>query len=252
MNVTCSSCETIFRVDPAKVPADGVRARCSACFGVFWVGPPAPVNEPVAPADAEVVESPAPPPPAPVEARPPEPPSAPRWSGAPPPAVSPAARPTERSFPRPAVARPALGPAVPPGVARPARVEAPSPPPTSTPRVAPAAVASAPVAPAPVLPARPPAATGADRRRINPFLSQDPEAKARRLARALISDMVVYHPAKRREGLQGGSLKALFQEEIRKSWDEYVDQVGLRMAESTPFFHDALNEILADGKVLFP
>lgn len=88
--------------------------------------------------------------------------------------------------------------------------------------------------------------------RVNPFLSQDPGAKARRLARALISDMVVYHPAKRREGLRNGSLKQLFDEEIRKSWEEYVDQVGPDVAESTPFFNQALNEILADGQALFP
>jgi L-amino acid N-acyltransferase YncA len=87
---------------------------------------------------------------------------------------------------------------------------------------------------------------------VNPFLSQDPAARARRLARALISDMVVYHPAKRREGLATGALKALFEEEIRKSWEEYVDQVGRELAESTPYFNDALNEILADGRAVFP
>ncbi|MGE0555881.1 MAG: hypothetical protein AB7R55_20815 [Gemmatimonadales bacterium] len=64
--------------------------------------------------------------------------------------------------------------------------------------------------------------------------------------------MVVYHPAKRREGLEGGNLKTLFEEEIRKSWEEYVDQVGQPLAESTPFFNEALNEILADGQSLFP
>ncbi|MBM4189030.1 MAG: hypothetical protein FJ206_17155 [Gemmatimonadetes bacterium] len=37
MNVSCTSCQTVFRVDPAKVPAGGVRARCSVCRGVFWV-----------------------------------------------------------------------------------------------------------------------------------------------------------------------------------------------------------------------
>jgi hypothetical protein len=106
--------------------------------------------------------------------------------------------------------------------------------------------AGAPVAgvPAPQPPAR--------KRRSNPFLSQDPEAKARRLARALISDMVVYHPGKRKEGLQNGSLKSLFDEEIKKSWEEYVDQVGKELAESTPFFNEALNEILADGRAVFP
>jgi hypothetical protein len=76
-------------------------------------------------------------------------------------------------------------------------------------------------------------------------------AKARRLARALVSDIVVYNPAKRRDGLRDGSLKALFEEEIRKSWEEYVDQVGRDLADSTTFFTDALNEILADGQRVF-
>src|SRR5690606_10243180 len=83
------------------------------------------------------------------------------------------------------------------------------------------------------------------------FLSQDPGQKARRLARALISDMVVYHPAKRREGLRDGTLKTLFEEEIKKSWEEYTDQVGQAVADSTTHFKDALNEILADGRQIF-
>jgi len=37
MNVQCPSCSTTFRVDPAKVPAGGVRARCSVCAAVFPV-----------------------------------------------------------------------------------------------------------------------------------------------------------------------------------------------------------------------
>jgi len=122
----------------------------------------------------------------------------------------------------------------------------------------PAAAASPPVAPAPVPPlaaptpvARPPAAAAAGSRPVNPFLSQDPSLKARRLARALISDMVVYHPAKRQEGLRDGTLKELFDEEIKKSWEEYADQVGRDVADSTPYFREALNEILAGGRQIF-
>ncbi|HET8649495.1 MAG TPA: hypothetical protein VFL95_05610 [Gemmatimonadales bacterium] len=88
-------------------------------------------------------------------------------------------------------------------------------------------------------------------RPVNPFLSQDPAAKARRLARALISDMVVYNPAKRKDGLRDGNLKELFDEEIRKSWEEYTEQVGTELAESTPYFREALNEILAEGRPVF-
>ena len=86
---------------------------------------------------------------------------------------------------------------------------------------------------------------------INPFLKNDPSTKAKRLARALVSDMIAYLPAKREEGQRDGTLKQLFREEIKKSYEEYVDQVGEALAESTPFFRDALNEILAGGKIIF-
>lgn len=202
MNVSCTTCETVFRVDPAKVPAGGVRARCSVCGGVFRVpgGDGAPLPAAVAaPAPPAPRAAPAPPPPAP---RP----------------VIPAAPPA-----------PAAVPVRPPAAA-------PSPPP-------------------PAAPVRPPVAAGAagaPRRAVNPFLSQDPQVKARRLARALVSDIVVYHPEKRRDGLRDGTLKLLFEEEIQKSWEEYAEQVGAELARSTPYFHEALNEILADGQPIFP
>ncbi|HEV8598236.1 MAG TPA: hypothetical protein VGQ69_02650 [Gemmatimonadales bacterium] len=145
-------------------------------------------------------------------------------------------------------------PAATPPQSRTAVPETPSP---GGPRPGPAVSPAAPVPPAaapphrrtatPEAPARPAAP-----RPSNPFLSQDPKARARRLARALVSDIVVYHPAKRRDGLRDGSLKLLFEEEIRKSWEEYVDQVGRELAESTSFFTDALNDILADGQPVFP
>jgi peptide chain release factor 2 len=80
---------------------------------------------------------------------------------------------------------------------------------------------------------------------------QDPKQKARRLARALISDMLVYHPEKRQQGIRDGTLRQLFKDEIEKSWQEYVEQVGADMAQSTPFWTEALNEILAGGHKLF-
>ena len=175
------------------------------------------------------------PPPVPQQApapyAPPAPYSAPRAA---PPAVAPG------SLPPPGA--PAYRPATPPA---PAFRPAPAPPAAAP--VAPAAYS----APAPPTPGTQPAAPSS-RRPTNPFLSQDPQARARRLARALVSDIVVYHPAKRRDALRDGSLKLLFEEEIRKSWEEYVDQVGRELADSTTFFTDALNEILADGQPVFP
>ena len=86
---------------------------------------------------------------------------------------------------------------------------------------------------------------------INPFLNNDPNQKAKRLARALVSDMVAYLPQKREQGLNSGTLKTLFREEIMKSYEEYVDQVGKEFADTTTYFQDALNEILAGGKRVF-
>ena len=37
MNVTCPNCASVYRVDPAKVPEAGVRARCAVCSAVFAV-----------------------------------------------------------------------------------------------------------------------------------------------------------------------------------------------------------------------
>jgi hypothetical protein len=90
-----------------------------------------------------------------------------------------------------------------------------------------------------------------ERKPINPFLANDPNQKAKRLARALVSDMLAYHPGKRDEGLANGTLKQIFREEIKKSYEEYVDQIGRDFAESSTHFQDALNELLAAGKRMF-
>ena len=91
----------------------------------------------------------------------------------------------------------------------------------------------------------------AGRRPINPFLNADPGQRARRLARALVSDLVAYHPQKREEGLKDGTLRQRFRDEIKKSYEEYVEQVGRDLADGTPHFQDALNEILGGGRKLF-
>jgi hypothetical protein len=96
----------------------------------------------------------------------------------------------------------------------------------------------------------PGAAPGA-RSPINPFLANDPNAKARRLARALISDLITYFPQKRDEGIRDGTLKEIFKEEIKKSFQEYSDQVGKEFADSTDHFRNALNDILAGGNQIF-
>jgi predicted Zn finger-like uncharacterized protein len=292
MNATCPGCRTVYRVDPAKVPEGGVRARCSVCRTVFSVGAAQPDAAERNPAPAVAVA-------APVER--PAPPAAAAWPGppaevagstgpparapVPPPAAAPVPPPAAPVAPRvsaPAVPRPSA-PVVPPAGAPP-RLSAPAPfvrpytaPPPGAPAAPPRAEPRQPAAPPPVRPrvaetpspVEPPTLVtpgvrvaraegetrttiaGTPGRIINPFLVQDPQVKARRLARALISDMVSYHPAKRAQGLKDGTLKDIFREEIKKSYEEYVLQVGEGVANSTTHFQDALNEILAGGQKVF-
>jgi len=226
MNVSCPDCRSIFRVDPAKVPPSGVRARCSVCSGVISI--PAPTGQTTAPDGGE--RPAAPPPESGSQDRPR---SAPAGQGGwdPPPFGSASQR------------APAAPPALPAasGLSAPPFVPSGSPPrPPTTPRP----------------PAKPPgaipvAADGGPRRPLNPFLSKDPNQRAKRLARALVSDIITYHPAKHAEGLRDGTLKQLFREEIKKSFEEYIAQVGQQLAESTTYFQEALNEVLAAGKKIF-
>jgi hypothetical protein len=94
-------------------------------------------------------------------------------------------------------------------------------------------------------------APAAGRRPINPFLNKDPNLRAKRLARALVSDIITYQPAKHAEALREGTVRELFKDEIRKSYEEYTAQVGQPLAESTPYFQEALNDVLGAGKKIF-
>ena len=323
MNVSCPECRSIFRVDPSKVPAAGIRARCSVCGGIITVGAGGSIDEEFGVGQAtsrpeaselamESRPSATPPLPAAVETQLTEmkAPPPPQATEAPTPSTSAPEFPTSRvatpAAPTPAIPAPVVTPAPPP---KPVFARALTPPasaPTTT-RRAPIGPASAsgmaarpPIAPRPSgtgpiavvrpsgaaplmppsgqrpavappsVPLRPsigappsggdqaattasatPAAPTPPRTPINPFLANDPNAKARRLSRALVSDLVTYFPQRREEGLRDGTLRELFQEEIKKSREEYVDQVGREFADSTTHFQDALNEILAAGRKIF-
>lgn len=83
------------------------------------------------------------------------------------------------------------------------------------------------------------------------FGAQDPDTRARRIARALVSDIIAYSDLDVEASRGSGSLRADFREDILKSWEEYVEQVGEDFAKTTPFFRDALNDILAQGEPVF-
>jgi predicted Zn finger-like uncharacterized protein len=281
MNVSCPDCRSIFRVDPAKVPPAGVRARCSVCGGVISIPAPTGVNTPPSgaqrtpPASSEAAQTPS--------RSTPQAKSS--WNSAifgEPAATAPAPRATDtpvtpRPRPEPVERSTAAATATPPsptsGLPEFAAPQTPAHPPFRpsglparpvTPP-APSQTAAAPFVPSPapttVTPPRgagtPPASaapTSGDagaRRPLNPFLSKDPNQRAKRLARALVSDIITYHPAKHAEGLRDGTLKQLFREEIKKSFEEYIAQVGQPLAEGTTYFQEALNEVLAAGKKIF-
>lgn len=339
MNVACPQCTSVFRVDPAKVPAGGVRARCSVCSGVINVPEPS-FEEPVTAATGWQgsggsgwgrVPTPeggwTPPPPAPS----PTPPRTEHVGGtAQPRSISPSAptaapQPQARSTPQQASAwgtppaqrgggwgdwpSPTAGPNAAPAApasadpwgdfgVNPLVPEMPSaayshPAPLQPSHATPPTPAAAPEEPAETwgpeadadagavagaeaaiseaepqgygeevggaVEAAPTSATeepveergGADVGHVNPFLRRDPHERARRLARALASDIVTYYPEKHAEGIRDGNLRELFREEIKKSYDDYVSQVGAELARSTNYFQDALNEVLAGGKRLF-
>jgi predicted Zn finger-like uncharacterized protein len=287
MNVSCPDCRSIFRVDPARVPPSGVRARCSVCSGVISI--PAPTGQTTPPSGSG---RPATQPPESGSQDRPRPAPAAQGGWDPPPLGStalraPAAPPAQRQAPPPpplprAAELPAAPQPRPESIERASVTATATPPspssglPEFTPRspappVAPPAspVASGPSAPPlvpssgstrPPTPTRPPAkppgaspaaGDGGPRRPLNPFLSKDPNQRAKRLARALVSDIITYHPAKHAEGLRDGTLKQLFREEIKKSFEEYIAQVGQQLAESTTYFQEALNEVLAAGKKIF-
>ncbi|MDO8503054.1 MAG: zinc-ribbon domain-containing protein [Gemmatimonadaceae bacterium] len=290
MNVSCRQCATVYRVDPAKVPTGGVRARCSTCSGVIPVGiaasGPATRMTPAEPVGVAFNAGPAMPAEKPTAAGPfiPSRPSRPT-------PVAPQARVTPAASPRvatPQALAPPLGASLPPlwptprtpwpsvtaapPASAPARVSAPAPPASppplieshtseylaaaeaDVPSLAPTTtfpVVSIPPATRAPTPATPVSPAPGERRPINPFLARDPSLRARRLSRALVSDMVAYYPAKHAEGLEKGTLKELFRDEIRKSYEEYIAQVGADFARSTTHFQESLNEVLGAGKKIF-
>jgi predicted Zn finger-like uncharacterized protein len=294
ITVTCPSCSASFPVDPNKIPEGGVNVRCSSCREIFRVERPEEQVPPPAPEPTFEAE-PEPEPEPTFEAKP-EPEPLPTFEAEPEPL------PTfeEPSFEAPTVdegiaadsggetdfaidAEPAAaaedaggdwvleraedidagsldiqpmetvessveearsvhdgGPDLADPMALPAEpadsfFSAPTPEPAPTPEAA----------PEPDGGAAAPAVSGFS------FGKRDPKDKARRLARVLVSDMISYNSERHERALANGSLKTDFEEEIQKSWKEYVEQVGEEMAKGNPFWTEALNDVLAKGEQIF-
>lgn len=221
ITVSCPACSSSFPVDSNKIPAKGVNARCSTCGDIFRIEKPP---------EARV---------APVTLPPlPEPEPAPRPAMPEAPSVSHVSSEPER--PEPDVG-PGLG-----------DIEVAPPP--SFPEMPPPSVPEAPVAaePPPATEPEPAPSTSAEDSGFR-FGKRDPTDKAKRLARVLVSDMIMYNAERHVTALEGGTLKQDFEEEIEKSWKEFVEQIGPELANGRgrEFWTAALNDILAKGEPLF-
>jgi predicted Zn finger-like uncharacterized protein len=220
MYLRCPECKTRYEISAARIPDGGARVRCPRCRTVFHVSRPLNGNgsEPHDDGQPEVVgESP------------------------------------ERAF------EPA-GPRVPVVAETPVPVEAP----TTASAEAPANVdASAPAeAPAPValepserinrppLPevGRPPLRMPAARP-IVPGAAVD-SATARRIARAIVSDLASARREQRDAARKEGRVLSALGPVIAEAWDDYRRRVGDALATGTPHFREAVNEFLGLGDPL--
>ena len=234
IQIQCPSCPKSFPVDPDKIPEAGVNARCSSCGHVFRVERPTSIDDLAPDVVPEVAAEPVPdfavvaelePEAEPVGTEPEEEITIVADFGAesqPEPKESA----TDSFFAGGAPAATEDPPAV-EDAAEPAAVED-------------AAVEEAPAEEAP-------AVSGFS------FGRRDPKDKAKRLARVLVSDMTMYNADLHETALAKGTLKEDFEEEIDKSWKEYVEQVGAEMAgtDGKEFWRQALNDVLAKGEEVF-
>lgn len=76
-------------------------------------------------------------------------------------------------------------------------------------------------------------------------------ARARRLAKALASDLVLYNKARVEQGLREGNIAQILGPEIRRSWEYYCQQIPKHIVEATDYFKEQLNTIVGRGKKIF-
>jgi len=213
MITTCTECQARYQLDADKIPPRVIKVRCPSCKGVFTLDG--------SQAKKEAVQAPAPP------------------------------LVIQNGFQD--YQGPAAGPAVPqaPVVEEPVASEpspAPEPVVSHSPdaTVAPVAAFSEPAAatskPATQVAVMDPPAPKSSRRR---------RSKEEMLARALVSDIMVYNRDLYDQAKAGGNLLEALGTEIKKSWELYKEKVTPEVANSTNHFRDALNDILADGENIF-
>ena len=235
MIIQCQGCAAKYFLPEDKVPENPLKVRCPKCTAVFTLVPqlapvgvaaPAPAAESPVPSAPPAVEHTLDPVPEPAKstksaksAQPAQPVAEPVASAA---AAAPPAPPAPKAQPAQPVAEPVAEPAAPPAVEQ-------------TPDPAP----------------KPSKSTKSAKPAKSKRGGRSKEDRAKRLARVLVSDILCYNQDRRDQALEDGTLMTVLGEEIKKSWELYKEKVGPDLANSTNYFKEALNEILADGQEVF-
>lgn len=109
----------------------------------------------------------------------------------------------------------------------------------------------------PVPPAAEPAAVGTGSAAPSPLGSAEPappaapaqlseaETKAKRLARIIVSDIVLYNQAKVEQGVRDGNFFDLLADDIREGERLYKQRVSQEVRDGSTFLKDAFNEVIA-------
>lgn len=257
MIVECSNCHAKYNVDESKIPDTGIKVKCHKCQSIIFIEKEEAVPKPKPPEPA--VET-APPEPA-VETAPPEPapattppPEAPTESPAPVPPVQPAmpSQPVSGYGEVDLDAPPEVSAPEPPVPAEPEPVKPPDEVPESEDTIVESPPSTEPetsFVPEPAAPPEPVSAALPEEE-----LSEEDKKwheRARRLAKALASDLVLYNQDKVEEGLRDGTLAQLLGSEIRRSWEYYCQQIPKHIVDSTDHFKQQLNKIVGKGKEIF-
>ncbi len=231
MVVQCPNCVSRYRVaDESKVPVHGIGVRCPNCANIFTIYRIATDIE-LIPFEEEYQE--------PGYETPPafKPSPKPRPTVAPRPVEEPSSIVEESVFePKPEVFEPVSAPAFEPAMTEVTRDVTPEVTTRAEPETA--RVHATPVVEPEV------------EVRIPPELQKQHD-KAKRLARVLVKDILLYHGDKVEEGLRNGNLIDMVGDEIKKSWQYYKSELPEDILSSTNYFKDALNSILAKGKKIF-
>lgn len=247
MIVECSNCHTKYNVDEDKIPDIGIKVKCHKCQNIIFIQKEAPAPEPVQPvvtapepAQPEIPAPPSEPPVEPADQVPPtEPvPSPPAQPEEPSPAPEQPEEPSVPTEPDVPIPEPEVAPPEPEVPVRQEQIEQAAPLDIVMPSESEVA------APAEPLPTAPEEAEVSEE-------DKKLHERARRLAKALASDLVLYNQDKVEEGLRNGTLAKLLGSEIRRSWEYYCQQIPKHIVDGADYFKDQLNKIVGKGKEIF-